>query len=118
MMKMFGRFMMRVGLCVIITIYIAIALGCSSPTSRLIGKWSDNKNQDSFEFFKDNTCILQSTLMSISGKWTVFDDARIKIDIESFGVTQSIMGKMEGENLIFYMGDKKTTLHKVKAERH
>jgi hypothetical protein len=82
--KMIKRFTTRTGLCFIVAAYLVIALGCSSPTSQLIGKCSDEKNQETFEFLKDDTYMFQKMGMTLSGKRTL-DVGRIKIHFEGFG---------------------------------
>jgi hypothetical protein len=105
---------MRAVICIIVAACFSVALGCSSPSSRLIGKWADEKNEEVIEFFKDNTYIIPADKMPISGKWTLLDDGRVKINIESFGVTQSFISKMDGDKFIFSMGGQNFPLHKIK----
>lgn len=114
MMKTFSKFSNIVFFRVVLAFAVLIALGCSSPTSHLIGKWSDEKNLESIEFFKDNTHIWRNIEgKSISGKWKVLDDGRIKIKFDS--LKGRIMGKIERGNLILDIGNEKTViLHKVK----
>jgi hypothetical protein len=94
--------------------FAILTASCNSPSSQLIGKWSDHSQSGEYlEFFKDNTYFMNSKKMPLSGKWKELDDGRIMISIESFGVTQSFMGKIENNKLKLQMQGNEYILNKI-----
>ena len=62
------------------------------------------------EFFKDKTW----KLWMMSGRWSVLDDGRVKMDFQSFGTTQTFFARVEGSNLTLDMDGNKITYLKRK----
>ncbi len=113
---MMGVFNKRLFSPILMISVAIIMLGCSSPTSKIIGNWSDLESEDSIEFFKDNTFSLKSGVMNFSGKWVDLDDGRIKIELSIMGISQTWMGNLESKKLILELpGGKKATYQKIKS---
>ena len=82
---------------ILILVLAIVAISCSSPKSKLLGKWVEQKDMvQSFEFFKDKTCVMNIEMTQKSCKWETVDDSRIKIDVEGL----VMMSNFEGDNLI------------------
>jgi len=58
-----------------------VALGCNSPKDKIIGKWGDKDTN--FEFLKDGTVVVTNGGQSGSGKWSIMDDGRLRLDVSS-----------------------------------
>ena len=101
-----------------------LAVGCGSSASKLGGTtWDpqDDPQEETastqeeraamvLEFFKDKTW----KLWMMSGRWSVLDDGRVKMDFQSFGTTQTFFARVEGSNLTLDMDGNKITYLKRK----
>ncbi len=90
------------GLIVFICLLLVLILfGCSSK-SNLVGVWQGEMG-DSIEFLKDGTVIIVDQFFSASGKYSVLDDNRIRLEMDGiWGIagSQVFSYQMSGNNLI------------------
>jgi hypothetical protein len=82
----------------IVSILVALSLsGCSSSKSKLVGKWQDIEKTGVMEFFSDNTVSSHSQGMDASGRWSILDDGRIKLEFTIEGISHSATGRIKGD---------------------
>jgi len=105
--KMFAR---------VLIIGLVFVLGCSSPESRLTGKWIPagmKDNEVNIEFFSDKTVHWKSLDAPLDGKWIILSDGRIKADFDTPIGKITCLGELEGKSLILEMDGKKVNLVKM-----
>lgn len=83
-------------LVLVATLGSAVALGCTSPKTRVVGKWTGT---DKWEFFSDDSCVVLTRGRTRPCTWAVLDDGRIKIVVDR----TIIIGKPENGKLTMSM---------------
>ena len=117
--KQNGMNRMNVAKMVAAVLILGIMFGCSSPQSRLPGRWVEEGNNDTqnyIEFFSDNTVTIKTPEMPMSGKWTILSDSRIKADMDIMFSKLTVMFEFKGRRLIMDIMDtdgKKATFVKM-----
>lgn len=79
---------------------IIVYLGCSSKPD-VQGLWIDSAG-GSLELLSDGTAILsKSKNQKMTGKWSILEDGRLKMEYTVFGVTSTILLKVsvKGDNM-------------------
>lgn len=99
------------GILFLITITVS---GCENKKAKIIGKWTDKDGY--VEFFQDETFSLTANSqkdVAISGKWTILDDGRIKMDMQ--GGSRMFFAKLKDDGLVIMFGKEESPiLHRVK----
>jgi len=95
---MFFAKVCRVCLPVLLAILFLVSCG-QKPQEKIRGAWQDNE-QGVIEFFQDGTFTMKSKkaelggLKTLTGRWLILDDGRLKLDISMLGVTQTLVYKV------------------------
>lgn len=63
---------------------LVTTFGCTY-FSPIVGKWQDNKSQDTIEFTRDGNVVMESGGYFISGKYELIGDNIVKLDFEGIG---------------------------------
>ena len=84
---------------------VVTALGCGSPKSQLIGKWTiEGSTNAEWEFFADDTCLIYTGYIR-KCKYIVQNDGRVKVEVEEsdrFGERLppvTILAKLDGRTI-------------------
>ena len=75
---------------------------CSSKDQQVLGKWVEANPKGaemSLEFFTDHTVSLAKSGGSLSGKWNLLEDQRVKGEIPAFGGNILLLGQFIGSEL-------------------
>ena len=74
-------------------------VGCSKPEDQLIGKWRDIKDGSTAEFIKDGTVIVHQSGMTVTGRYSVLEKNRLKLEFEGlFGLGGPQISDFKFEN--------------------
>jgi hypothetical protein len=87
--------------------------GCGDSGSEAIGKWIEYSqyeyDKDRCEFFTENSFYLDEQGLRFSGRWSVLDDGRIKIEVNKRGVRgvipeSTFLASVKGDELLLDIG--------------
>jgi hypothetical protein len=94
---------------------IAMSLsGCSSPKSKLLGKWE--LGTEVIEFFSDSRVSIRKEGQVAAGSWSILDDGRVKLEIIVYGTAYPMTGKLEGDVFQLETPDGEVSTYKKKLE--
>jgi hypothetical protein len=71
-------------LCVTFSLLFVTTFGCTY-FSPIVGKWQDNKSQDTVEFTRDGNVIMESGGYFITGKYELIGDNIVKLSFGGLG---------------------------------
>lgn len=96
-------------------IFFLLLTACSSdPSKKILGTWQETAGDKIVvEFLDDGTFSLKRGIQSMSGKWSILGDGRLKIEVSAFGMTQIQTAKIQfdGDQLLLTDEKGETTRH-------
>lgn len=98
-------------------VIVSFFVACSSPQGNIVGKWAEKTSgMEAMEFFKDKTFTMNegSKKAVFTGKWSMLDDGRIKVDLMAYGGTAVFFFILVGDELEMDMNGKKGRLIRIK----
>ena len=89
---------------VFIMLSLVIVFGCTAK-SKIVGKWAEQgvAKASVIEFLSDQTVLVQDGATTFSGKWSILDDGRLKVDLQT-----GLGGDLVVVSTISFKGDEVT----------
>lgn len=69
---------------ILILLFLLLSIGCLRQKS-IVGKWQPTSGTETMEFFKDGTVATEGGPMALTGKYTILDEKRLKIEFGGMG---------------------------------
>jgi hypothetical protein len=97
---------MRAISAILVSIIIILSgVNCGDSKSKIIGKWENNSDPNKIsilELLSDNTYVMSlvgKKNSTVSGKWTILDDKRLKLETTTLGTSLIMLGSINGDDL-------------------